>query len=121
MGEGLNRLSLTHYERTEMAKFLTKNNKVTFIIRPQTTSVIPNAQGIPTAISDPGKKVTIENGELITTDPEIIARLRADSKYGTEFLREITEDDEAAIEIRKKKDAEAEEEIKKTTKSKKKT
>jgi len=95
-----------------MARFIFKNKKVIFVVRPRTQSVIPNPKGVPMLVDDPGRTITVENGELVTKDQEVIDRIRSDSRFGTEFIREITEADEEAIKIRNKKAKEAEEEIK---------
>ena len=103
-----------------MAKFLFKQQTRRFILKSAGTVVLPNPQGIPMVVNEPGKVIEVKNGVLITEDPDVIARIRRDPQFGTEEITEITEDDELAIKIRKKKDKEADEEIETVKKSKKK-
>ena len=103
-----------------MAKFLFKQQMRRFVLKSAGTVVLPNPQGIPMAVNEAGKVIEVKGGELVTDDPEVIARIRRDPQFGTEEIIEITEDDEAAIRIRKKKEKEADEEIDTTIKKKKK-
>ena len=87
-----------------------------FIIRPPTTILVPNPQGIPVVHTDPGRVGEIKNGEITLNenkkdDLEFIERIRRDSQFGTEDLSEVTKDDEEAMEIRNKKAREADDEI----------
>lgn len=106
-----------------MAKFIFKLLNPKFVIESATRMVIPNPQGIPTVIDRPAKIIEVKNGVLDTTEyikthpniteDEIINRIRGDKHFGTEDIREITAEDQKAIEIKQKKLKEAEEEIKK--------
>ena len=95
-----------------MAKFSLKK-PLKLIVRGATTSVIPNPQGIPIAVSTPSKTVEIPAGIYETTDQEVIERIRRDTYFGTpEGIIEITEEEQEAVKIKEKKMKEADEEIK---------
>ena len=95
-----------------MAQFSLKK-PLKLVIRGASTSVIPNPQGIPMAVSTPAKTVEIKAGIYDTDDPEVIDRLRRDTFFGTpDGIIEITEEEREAVKIRAKKDKEADEEIK---------
>lgn len=103
-----------------MAKF--HNAKpLRLLIKGASTSVIPNPQGIPVAVSTPAKMVNIPQGVYETKDPEIIEKIRSDVYFGTQNgMIEITEEEQEAISIREAKMREADEEIKARKKSKQK-
>ena len=95
-----------------MSKFSLKK-PIKLIIRGASTSVIPNPQGIPVAVSNPAKTIEIKAGVYETDDVEIIERIRRDVHFNTpDGIIEITEEEQEAIKIREKKLKEAEEEIK---------
>lgn len=99
-----------------MAKFSLKK-PVKLVIRGASTSVIPNPQGIPMAVSVSAKTVDLKAGVYETNDPEIIERIRRDTYYNTaEGIIEISEEEQEAIKIRTKKSQEADEEIKEVKK-----
>jgi len=93
-----------------MAKFIFKRPTVRIIVRPETQQVITNAQGV-TTVNTPAKVIEVKNGVLVTDDKEVIDRVRNDSKFNTEEIREITAADQRAIEIKKQALKEAEEKI----------
>ena len=88
-------------------KFVFKRSKVTFIVKPDRMSII---DGIP--VRKEGESFVVKGGELITDDPVKIDRIRRDPKYNTPEIKEISQEDLDAIEIKTKKLKEAEEEIK---------
>ena len=105
-----------------MAKFVFKLLSPKFIIESASQMVLPNPQGIPIVVNKPVKMIEVKNGVLDTkeyvkthknvTEEEVINRIRNDKHFGTEEIQEITAADQRAIDIKKRKLKEAEEEIK---------
>lgn len=97
-----------------MAKFFFKRKRVVFILKPDTSVLVHGPQGLQIHV-DKGKTFTIEDKSGLgveITDPEQITRIRNDENYNTPEIRELTEEDMKAIEIRNKHMKLAEEEIK---------
>ena len=96
-----------------MAKFsISRPLKV--VVRGAMTNVIPNPQGIPVAVTVNAKTIEIKPGIFETNDAEVIERLRRDDKFGIQDgILEISEMEEKAVKIRRKKEKEADEEISK--------
>lgn len=96
-----------------MAIFYFKKPIRRFMVRPEIRRIIND---IP--VITPAKVVTItqrdlnSEGAYVTEDEEIIKRIRSDSQFNTSEIRELSEKDQKAVEIKKKKLKEAEEEIK---------
>ena len=101
-----------------MARFIFKKMTPKFVI-PAKKQII-NGVLVETI---PSKKIEVKNGILDTaeyvkkhpelTEEEIIERMRRDTKFNTAEIRELSPQDQKAIDIRNKKLKEAEEEIKK--------
>jgi len=93
-----------------MAKFIFNKNIVRFIITPEVQQIVVTERGTE-VVRTPARTLEIKGGELVTEDKEIIDRIRKDSKFGTEEIRELTLEDQRIIAIRIKKEKEAEKEI----------
>lgn len=101
-----------------MARFSVRR-QVKLVVRGANTSVIPNPQGIPMAISTPAFTIELKPGITDITDQEVIDRIRKDIHYNTpDGIIEITEDEIEAVKIKEKKMKEADEEIKEAKRKK---
>lgn len=104
-----------------MARFSLKR-PIRLLVKGSMTSVIPNPQGIPIAVTTPDKLVDLKAGIYETTDQEIIDRIRRDTHYNTpDGIIEISEDEIEASKIKEKKMKEADEEIKERKRGRSKT
>lgn len=95
-----------------MAEFSIKK-PIKLIVKGSCQSVIPNAAGIPIAVNQPAVVLDLKPGVFKTDDVEVIERIRRDAHYNIiEGIMEITEEEREALNIRAKKEKEADVEIK---------